>query len=91
MNIRTACFFSIAAVALPFTAAHAQSSDAAYCRALADNYTTYVNDPNSRRPQPANAEVQSAIAKCQAGDTAAGIPPLEKALTNARITLPSRG
>ena len=54
-----------------------------------DRYTTYVNDPNARNPAPANAAVQVAIAQCQAGNTAAGIPVLEKTLANAGFTLPS--
>jgi len=85
-----------AAFALPIAVVHAQSSkmpmtDRQYCQSLTDNYTTYVNDPNSRRPAPANVSVQSAIAQCQAGNTAAGIPVLEKALVNAGFTLPARG
>jgi hypothetical protein len=83
------------AFALPIAVVHAQASkmplsDRQYCQSLADSYTTYVNDPNSRRPAPANASVQSAIAQCQAGNTAAGIPVLEKALVNAGFTLPAR-
>lgn len=83
------------ACALPIAAVHAQPpkapmTDRQYCQSLADNYTTYVNDPNSRRPAPANASVQSAIAQCQSGNTAAGIPVLEKALVNAGFTLPAR-
>jgi hypothetical protein len=84
------------ALALPIAVVHAQASkvlplpDRQYCQSLADSYTTYVNDPNSRRPAPANASVQSAIAQCQTGNTAAGIPALEKALVNAGFTLPAR-
>jgi hypothetical protein len=87
----------IALLALPFAAAltlgpaYAQSPDAAYCKALTDKYTTYVHDKDSHRPMPSNAGIDTAIAKCQAGDTAAGIPVLEKALTNAQVALPSRG
>ena len=57
---------------------------------LAKALLTYVNDPNSRNPAPANVGVQVAIAQCQSGNTAAGIPVLEKTLTNARFTLPRR-
>jgi hypothetical protein len=93
MKISTALF--VVALALPIAVVHAQSpkaslTDGQYCQALADSYTTYVNDPNSRRPAPANAGVQSAIAECQSGNTAAGIPVLEKALVNAGFTLPAR-
>jgi hypothetical protein len=83
------------ALAAPFGAAQAQSSqaqstDAAYCQALTDNYRTYVQDQNEHRPATPNVGVNEAIAQCQAGN-AAGIPVLEKALTNAAVTLPSRG
>lgn len=78
------------ALVLPFAAAQAQSTDAAYCQALTDNYRTYVQDQNEHRPAAPNAGVNAAIAQCQAGN-AAGIPVLEKALTNAAVTLPPRG
>ncbi len=95
MKIQTAGLTLGLALALPITVVHAQASkmplsDRQYCQSLADSYTTYVNDPNSHRPAPPNAGVQSAIAQCQAGNTAAGIPVLEKALTNAGFTLPAR-
>ena len=82
-------------LALPFGGAHAQSkvqsADAAYCQALTDTYTTYVYDQNARRKMGPNVGVTAAIAQCKAGDTAAGIPALEKALTDARVALPARG
>jgi hypothetical protein len=91
MKFETACLTLGLAFVLPLGAAHAQSPDAQYCQSLADRYTTYVNDPNSRNPAPANARVQAAISQCQSGNTAAGIPVLEKTLTNAGFTLPARG
>jgi hypothetical protein len=91
MKIKTVCLMLGAAFVLPPAVVHAQSSDAQYCQVLAERYTTYVNDPNSRRPAPANAAVQEAIAQCKGSSPAAGIPTLEKALTNAGFTLPSRG
>ncbi len=78
------------ALAVPFGAAQAQSTDAAYCQALTDNYRTYVQDQNEHRPAAPNVGVNAAIAQCQAGN-AAGIPVIEKALTNAAVTLPPRG
>jgi len=95
MKNQIASLATLLALALPFGAAHAQpnatSADAAYCQALTDRYTTYVADPNEHRSAPANVGVTAAIAKCAAGDTAAGIPALEKALTNAGVALPSHG
>ena len=91
MKIKTVCLVLGAAFVLPPAVVHAQSSDAQYCQALADRYMTYVNDPNSRRPAPANAAVQEAIAQCRSGSSAGAIPTLEKALTNAGFSLPARG
>jgi hypothetical protein len=75
-----ACSLAIAPLA-----ATAQSSDAAYCQALIKAYRTTV--PETASP---DAIVPTAIAKCNAGDTAAGIPVLEKALRDAKVTLPPR-
>ena len=36
------------------------------------------------------ANVPTAIAECNKGNPAAGIPVLEKALTDAKVTLPTR-
>ncbi len=91
MRNQIASLAALLVYALPFGAAHAQSADAAYCQALTDRYTTYVADQNEHRPAPANVGVTAAIAQCKAGDTAGGIPALEKALTNAGVALPPRG
>ncbi|WP_296347026.1 OmpA family protein [Reyranella sp.] len=57
--------------------------DAAYCRALAAKWRSYDRtDASGPGPQ--------AIAKCDAGDYAAGIPTLVKLLTDARVPLPPR-
>jgi hypothetical protein len=93
MKNQIASLAALLVFGLPF-GAHAQtqasSTDAAYCQALTDKYTTYVADPNEHRPAPANVGVTAAIAQCKAGN-AAGIPALEKALTNAGVALPSHG
>ena len=91
MKIQIACIALGLALALPQGAAQAQSADAAYCQALTDKYTTYVADRGARRPMTVNVGVAAAIAKCDEGNTAAGIPVLEKALTNAGVALPSHG
>jgi hypothetical protein len=80
------------AVALPFAAASfpvaasAQSTDAAYCSALIKLYRSTV----STHEDP-SATVPVAMAKCDAGDTATGIPVLEQALKDDGVTLPPRG
>ena len=69
---------SVAGIAL------AQTSDAQYCAQLIQMYREYVG------ANRASGDVPMAIAKCNEGDTATGIPILEKALRDARITLPPR-
>ena len=59
------------------------SNDAAYCAALSSRYRDY-------RTSQADEEAAAAMAQCQAGNTAAGIPVLEAKLTSARIPLPPR-
>jgi hypothetical protein len=61
----------------------ARSNDAAYCAALSARYRDY-------RTSQADEEAAAAMAQCQAGNTAAGIPVLEAKLTTARIPLPPR-
>ena len=78
------------ALLLP-VAALAQSSDAEYCSALGDKYALLLNQGPRHGGPSASVDAQVAIAKCKAGDTAAGIPALENALRNARIDLPPRG
>ncbi|MBV8189918.1 MAG: hypothetical protein JOY64_10900 [Alphaproteobacteria bacterium] len=73
----------IAGIGLPVVGAFAQSSDAAYCQKLADLYRT-TNKENMDNTVP------EAINQCNKGNTAAGIPVLEKALKDAKVTLPAR-
>ncbi|MGZ5909520.1 MAG: hypothetical protein ACXWLB_06565 [Reyranella sp.] len=77
------------AALLPFGAS-AQTTDADYCKALTQKYETYISNMSvSRSPSPVDANV--AIAQCRDGNTAAGIPVLERKLRDARIDLPPRG
>ena len=71
-----------ASLALPF-AAMAAMTDAQYCEALSVEYRK-LNTDASTGPQA------DAMAQCKAGNTAAGIPVLEKALKDGKVTLPSR-
>jgi len=84
MNTLAKILIGCTVVALPF-AATAQSSDAKYCQALTDAYRQSIpNGVNS------DAVVPVAISKCASGDTAAAIPVLEKALIDAKVSLPPR-
>jgi hypothetical protein len=81
MKFSAACL--LASVALTPFAAFAQSSDAAYCQKLAKLY----REVNKGTASGAGAE---AINQCNQGNTAAGIPTLEKSLTDAKVSLPPR-
>jgi len=87
------CLIAGMALGLPFAGAVAASlpSDANYCDALIGRYNAYASNPAEwHRSGLSNVrEVNAAIASCEAGDTAAGIPTLEKALRNVGIGLPA--
>ena len=58
-------------------------TDAEYCAALSASFRTL-------RTTQVDETAAAAMAQCQAGNTAAGIPVLERTLTMKRIPLPSR-
>lgn len=60
-------------------------AQSAYCATLAKLYRA-----TAPKHSAAMNSVPAAIAKCEAGDYAVGIPVLEKALTNAKVKLPAR-
>ena len=67
-----------------------QSDDAAYCAqlgALALRYTGSAGGQGGLRP---DFTTVGAIDDCRKGNTAAGIPVLEKTLRNNGFTLPKR-
>jgi len=64
------------------------ADDAAYCAKLSDLALRYLSY-NSRRGIP-DAEVATAVDRCQKGNTAEGIPTLERKLRNGGLTLPQR-
>jgi len=79
-----------AAVPPGMTAAQA----AAYCSRLARNYDVFVGSigpalgGNPTGGAPADIDTKVAIASCQDGDYAAGIPVLQQKLRDARVTVP---
>jgi len=75
---------SALAMALPFAGAFAQSDDASYCQALAQQVRT-VN--RGAAPQ---GSVADAMAQCTSGTPPYGIPTMEKVLTDAKVSLPPR-
>ena len=79
------------AALLPFGAS-AQTSDADYCKALTQKYETYVSNMSvGRSAGSGTIDASVAISQCKDGNTAAGIPVLEKRLRDARIDLPPHG
>ncbi len=80
----------LCAASLP-VAAVAQTSDAAYCSALIQQYHRYVIKINSQSPNTGSLDGNVAVEQCRAGKTASGIPVLEQKLRDAKVELPSRG
>lgn len=89
MNALMKWLVPVVALSLP-AAAFAQSNDAKYCQALTEKYDAYLNMGQNKGQQPQSLDARVGIEKCKAGDTAAGIPPLEKALKDAKLDLPPR-
>jgi hypothetical protein len=69
--------------------AHAQGWDTTYCAELSNLYLRYLAYTGVGRPF-LDMSALAAIGDCQAGNTAAGVPVLEKKLLGARFTLPKR-
>ncbi|HXC57114.1 MAG TPA: hypothetical protein VNU97_17570 [Rhizomicrobium sp.] len=65
----------------------AQSGDAAYCAQLTLLYRRYVENSPGRQY---DADAAIALDDCKNGNTAAGIPVLEKKLLESGFTLPER-
>jgi hypothetical protein len=67
---------------------------AAYCTRLAQTYDEYVGSigpalgGNATTSAPADIETKVAIASCQEGNYAAGIPVLQQKLRDARVAVP---
>ena len=81
MKVIATCLLASVAF-IPF-ATFAQSSDATYCQALAKLYREVSTGTTS-------AAAAEAMNQCNQGNTSAGIPVLEKALTDAKVSLPAR-
>jgi hypothetical protein len=60
------------------------SDPRSYCKALSDKWRQY-------RTSVIGTPEAAAMAKCEAGDYAGGIPTLEDALISAKIPLPAPG
>jgi len=89
MNTLIKVLPAVALFSLPVTG-FAQSSDADYCKALVAKYEQYLDMDSKKGQQPLGLDVRSGVEKCKAGDPA-GIPMIEKALRDAKFSLPPRG
>ena len=82
MSIVKSCL--IAGLTLTFPLAAAYADDASYCATLGATYREYVG------AMQANANAATAMSLCASGNTAAGIPALEKVLMDNKVELPVR-
>ena len=71
------------------TQAPAWADDMKYCADLTALYRRYLGNTAEGKQFP-DVTVSVAIDECQKGNTAAGIPVLEKKLRDGRFTLPKR-
>ena len=86
----------VLALFLPAVAAsptHAQQAgpltESEYCEALITTYNRFLGQTSARSQFP-DVAAGAAIADCQKGNAARGIPVLERKLRNAGFTLPVR-
>ncbi|MFI4999637.1 MAG: hypothetical protein ACHQK9_07135 [Reyranellales bacterium] len=70
--------------------AFAQSDDAAYCAQLAVLAYRFVGGNGGDGRSSPDLNTIGAIEDCRKGNTARGIPILEKRLRDSRVTLPKR-
>jgi hypothetical protein len=89
--LKTQFAYLIAGLALATTQpSFAQSNDAKYCAELVEKYEQYVSEGAEKGASQSPLEVEIAKGKCRS-NPASSIPVMEKALKNARISLPPRG
>ena len=87
MNVTVGAMLA-AAILLP-SMAQANAGNVAYCDALVQKYERHLAGGSAKSRPPQGLEAREAVERCKAGDTS-GISAIEKALENAKFTLPSR-
>lgn len=60
------------------------ANDMAYCKEMSARYRRYLGQASTE------GDIAKAMYDCESGNTAAGIPVLEKALRDAKLSLPPR-
>jgi hypothetical protein len=88
MNAKNAFAAAGLSLVLP-VAASAQSADSKYCSALSQSYEKYAQDNGGKSHNAPPADVGAAMGNCATNPTSA-IPVLEKALKDAKVSLPAR-
>jgi len=73
----------LVAVGLPLTAS-AQTSDAAYCKALTARYEAFVDYMNGHSNQPGGVDGSVAVEQCKEGTPPPAIPVLERKLAGCK-------
>lgn len=71
------------------SAAQAQSDDRIYCENLYATWDRYIA-PRGESRSTSGVDAIAAVDQCRRGNTAAGIPVLEKKLRDGLFTLPRR-
>lgn len=80
----------LAAAFLLAATGSATTKDAAYCDALVQKYERHLAGGSAKSRPPQSLEAREAVERCKAGNPS-GISAIEKALENAKFSLPSRG
>lgn len=88
MSRKLLCLLAI--LFAPFLASSAaMADDASYCAELSGLYRRFLSGSGNGQLWP-DVTASVAMDECAKGNYAAGIPVLEKKLTDARFTLPKR-
>ena len=77
-------------LAAAFLLAGSASADTKYCDAVVQKYERYIAGGSAKSRPSVGLETRHAVEQCKAGDFS-GIATIEKALENAKISLPPRG
>jgi len=83
-------FLLLLILALTALPAAAQEDDAAYCAKLGQLALRYTGSAGGEGRLAPDVSTLGAIDDCRKGNTAAGIPVLERKLRNNGFTLPKR-
>jgi hypothetical protein len=89
LSIALGLCLSLTAEAHAQTPTSAPADDMAYCAQLSALYRRYLGNTGEGKTFP-DVAAATAIDQCERGNTAAGIPVLEKKLRDGRFTLPKR-